>query len=202
MAHEHTLWGNPASFHIDYEYNEAKRDVNAEKKLEFSSRSHTFTVGEKFKYFSFGETALRLRERFFESFLNASDSKATGLVMEQIVGLKNSTLLIYSSLDFTRVRTKTFDTNALMVRADWLLPKYKDLFTPSLGMGLTVTDPINNREARGIETLLHPSLRLSRNLGKNWKLNSRLEHQRNNSKDKSNFAFQKNLVGLELEYLY
>jgi hypothetical protein len=187
---------------VDYEYNEGRRDVYGTQKLEFGFRSHTLIIGEKFKVFSFGETALRLRERFFESFLNASDSKATGLVMEQIVGLKNSTLLIYSSLDFTRVRTKTFDTNALMVRADWLLPKYKDLFTPSLGLGLTVTDPINNREARGIETLLNPSLRLSRNLGKNWKLNSRLEHQRNNSKDKSNFAFQKNLVGFELEYLY
>lgn len=201
-SHEHTLWGNPASFHLDYEFNEARRDVNAKKKLEFSSRSHTLTIGEKFKFFSVGETALRLRQRFFESFLNASDSKATGVVMEQILGLPNSTLLIYSSLDFTRVKSKAFDTNALMIRADWLLPKYKDLFTPSLGMGLTITDPINNRQERGTEALINPSLRLSRDIGKNWKLNSRFEHQTNNSKDKTNFAFKKNLLGLEAEYLY
>lgn len=202
LAHEHTFRGSPASFHLDYEFNEARRDVNSKKRLEFSSRAHTFTMGEKFKFFSFGETALRLRERIFESFVNISDSKATGFVLEQVVGLPNSTLLIYSSLDFTRVRAKNFDTNALLIRADWLLPKFKDFFTPSLGMGLTVTDPINDRENRGLETLLNPSIRLSRNVGKNWKLNARLEHQTNNSKDKTNFAFKKNLVGLELEYVY
>ena len=202
LAHEHALWGNPASFHFDYEFNEARRDVNSKKRLEFSSRSHTFTIGEKFKYFTFGETALRLRERIFESFVSISDSKATGIVVEQVVGLPQSTLLIYSSLDFTRVRSKAFDTNALMIRADWLLPKYRDFFTPSLGMGFSITDPINDRENRGLETLLNPSLRLSRDIGKNWKLNSRFEHQTNNSKDKTNFAFRKNLFGLELEYVY
>lgn len=202
LAHEHALWGSPASFHLDYEFNEARRDVNSRKRLDFSSRSHSLTIGEKFKFFSFGETALRLRERIFESFINISDSRATGLVMEQVVGLAQSTLLIYSSLDFTRVRSKDFDTNSLMIRLDWLLPKYRDFFTPSLSMGLTVTDPINDREARGVETLFNPGLRLSRDIGRNWKLHSRFEHQTNNSKDKNNFAFRKNLIGLELEYLY
>jgi tetratricopeptide (TPR) repeat protein len=202
MAHEHSLWDNPATFLIDYEYSQAQRAINEKGKLEFSSRTHAYTIGEKFKFWSFGETVLRLKRRTFESFLSANHSYATGLVMEQVVGLKNSTLLFYSSLDFTRVNTNLFDTNALMIRSDWLLPKFKDWFNPSVGMALTVTDPINDREGRGIETLMNPNIRLNRSLGKNWKLNSRLEYHKNNSKNKTSFDYQKNLFGLELEYVY
>jgi hypothetical protein len=90
----------------------------------------------------------------------------------------------------------------MTLRGDLLLPKYKDWFTPSVGLGLTVTDPINDRKARGLETLLSPSVRLNRQLKKNWRLNSRLEYHRNNSKDKANFDYKRHLVGVELEYVY
>ena len=202
MAYEHKAWGNPAAILFDVEFTEAQRDVNAKEKMDFSSRSQAIMLGEKFKYWSFGETVVRFKERFFESYLSGSDSQTTSLIVEQVVGLKSSTLLFYTALDRTRVRNELFDTNAILFRGDWLLPKYKDWFTPSLGMALTVTDPINNRSERGTESLLNPNIRIYRNIGKNWKLNSRFEYYRNNSKDQKNFDYKKNLFGMELEYLF
>lgn len=201
-AYEHHAWGNPASFLLDYEYSEAQRDVNAKERLEFSSRSHAVMIGEKFKYWSMGETVLRVKHRVFESFLSQSDSKTSSLIMEQVLGFHGSTVLLYGSLDHTKVKNTDFDTNALMLRVDWLLPKFRDWFTPSVGMGLTLTDPVNNRKERGLEKLYNPNLKASRNLGKNWKLNSRIEYHRNDSKDKKNFDYKKNLYGLELEYIF
>lgn len=199
---EHSLFNNPASLLVDYEFNEARRDVNAREKLEFSSRSHALMIGERFKIFSKGETVIRLRQRQFESFIPASDSSTTSVVFEQILGFEKHTFLFLGSLDRTRVKSDVFDTDAAMLRIDWLLPKFRDWFNPSIGMGLIVTDPINDRDARGIETNLNPSLRLSRSLGKNWRVNTRFEHQRNNSKDKKNFAYKKNIGALEFEYLF
>jgi tetratricopeptide (TPR) repeat protein len=201
-SYEHTFLGAPASFLVDYEYNEAQRDVNAKERLEFSSRAHVFMIGERFKFTSLGETVLRLRQRSFESYIEASSSKTTSLVFEQVLGFSKNTFLFYGSLDRVRVNSDVLDTNAMTLRADWLLPKFNDWFNPSLGMGLTVTDPINDRSDRGLETLVNPFLRLSRSFGKNWRLNSRFEYQRNNSKDKKNFAFTKNIAGMELEYIF
>jgi len=201
-AYEHTLFGNPASHLFDFDFTHAERDVNEKQKLEFSFRSFTFMAGEKFKFFPEGETILRTKLRIFQSYLSPSDSKTFSFVGEQLFALKSFTFMFYSSFDFTRVEADIFDTNAMTLRGDLLLPKYKDWFTPSVGLGLTVTDPINDRSARGLETLLSPSVRLNRQLMKNWRLNSRLEYHRNNSKDKANFDYKRHLVGVELEYVY
>ena len=193
-AYEHTLFGNPASHLFDFDYTHAERDVNEKQKLEFSFRSYTFMGGEKFKFFSQGETILRAKLRIFQSYLSPSDSKTVSFVGEQLFALKSLTFMLYTSLDFTRVEADVFDTNALTLRGDLLLPKYKDWFTPSVGLGLTVTDPMNDRKARGVESLLSPSVRLNRQLKKNWKLNSRFEYHQNNSKDKANFDYKRHLL--------
>ncbi|HXH75771.1 MAG TPA: hypothetical protein VNJ08_12430 [Bacteriovoracaceae bacterium] len=123
------------------------------------------------------------------------------LVYEQIVLLKNSTLIFLSSLDRVRVRDEAFSTNLFNLRTDWLLPKFRE-YTPSLGLGLTLTDPINDRQDRGLEKMINPNTRVSRRFGKNWGGNFRLEHQRNYSKDEASFAFKKTIYAFELEYLF
>lgn len=201
-AYEHSLFGSAASTLVDYDFNYAQRDVRGEEKLEFSSSAHVFMLGERFKFFTAGETVVRLRDRQFKSYIPASNSKTLSLVVEQTVALKNSTLLLYSSLDRTRVNREVFNTNAMTLRADWLLPSYRDWFNPALGLGLTLTDPIKDRANRGLEKNLNPSLKFSKVLGKGLRLNSRLEHQRNISKDRQNFYYKKNIAGLELEYVF
>src|SRR5690606_35247314 len=110
--YEHTLWKKPAAFLLDYDYSEAQRDVDGKEKLEFSSRAHSFMVGERFNYFNFGETFIRLRHRMLESYISTSDSTTTSLVFEQIKSLNTSTLLIYGSFDRMRVDDKAFDTDS------------------------------------------------------------------------------------------
>lgn len=201
-AYEHTLWKKPAAFLVDYDYNEARRDVNAEEKLEFSSRSHTFMVGEKFNYFTLGESILRLRYRMLESYISTADSKLISLVYEQIMTFKVNTFLLYASYDRMRVEDSSFDTNSFTVRGDLIMGRVRDWFTPMVGLGLTSTDPINNQSARGRELLFNPSFRLARTFKRNWRANVKYEYQKNNSKDTENFAYKKSIYALELEYLF
>jgi hypothetical protein len=200
-TYEHSLFKKPASFLLDYDYNEIHRDINAKKELDFNSRAHAVTVGERFSYFLRGETSLRLRYRIFDSYQNSSDSTTTSLILEQIVALESNTLLLFMSYDRTRVKSKIFDTNAFTIRGDLLMSSYRGWFNPIIGFGLTSTDPINNNE-RGQETMINPSFRLNRNLGKNWKANLKYDYMKNSSKDEANFAFKKSLYGLELEYVF
>jgi tetratricopeptide (TPR) repeat protein len=201
-AYEHTLWKKPASLLFDYDYNEARRDVEAKKELVFSSRSHTFMVGERFNFFAAGESVIRLRHRMLESYISTSDSKMTSLVFEQIKNLQVHTLLFYLSYDRMRVQDSLFDTNGLTFRTDLIMGRVRDWFTPSVGLAVTTLDPINNRAARGRELLLNPSARLSRTFKKHWRANLKYDYQKNNSKDTDNFAYTKSIYAFELEYLF
>lgn len=201
-AYEHTLWKKPASLLVDYDYNESKRDVEARKQLQFSSRSHTVMVGERFNRFKAGESIVRLRHRMLQSYDSASNSKMTSLVFEQIKTFQFSTLLFYISYDRMRVETSSLDTDSFTFRTDYILPRYRDWFTPSFSLTLTSTDPINDRSARGKELLFNPAMRLSKTFKKNWRANARIDYQDYQSKDKENFAYKKQIYALELEYLF
>lgn len=202
MAYEHSIWKKPASFLLDYDYNEARRDVEANKELQFSSRSHTFMVGERFNYFNSGESILRLRYRLLDSYLSTSNSTLSNLVFEQIQSLKTNTLLYYFSYDRMRVDNEVFDTDAFTFRMDLIMVRVRDWFTPSFGFSMTSTDPINSRSSRGRELLFNPSARLSKTFMKHWRGNLKFDYQKNSSKDEDNFAYTKSIYAFELEYLF
>jgi hypothetical protein len=200
-SYEHELWKKPASTLFDYDFNQVQRDVDAEKKLVFASRSHTFMIGERFNYFSWGESILRFRRRQFDSYEDTGDSVTTSLVFEQIKNFSLNTLLLYASIDMLRVRDDYYDTNSQTLRADLIFSRFQDYFTPSIGLGLTMINPYNNSD-RGFEYLLNPNIRLSKTFGKSWRGNLKADYQDYSSKDTENYAFQKYTYSFELEYLF
>ncbi|MGE3611153.1 MAG: tetratricopeptide repeat protein [Bacteriovoracaceae bacterium] len=201
-AYEHSLWKKPASTLVDYDFSYAHRDVHQRQSLDFSSRAHTFMLGERFNFFDFGETIVRLRHRIFESYSPTNNSHTNSLVFEQIKRLKVNTLLFYASYDRTRVVNDLYDTNGFTFRTDLIMTRIGDWFTPSFGLSFTRTDPINARSTRGTELLVNPSARLSKTIGKNWRGNFKFDYSKNNSKDTENFAYKKTTYALELEYLF
>ena len=176
--------------------------MNGTHQYDFSSRAHSFMIGQRFNYFDFGESTVRLRYRIFDSYTDSADASTTSFVLEQIKNLKVNTLLFYFSYDRTRVNSNIFDTDALTLRTDLIMSRMFDLFTPSFGMGVTTTDPINDRSNRGRELLLTPGFRLSKTFAKRWRSNFKFDYMTNDSKDKTNFDFKKHITSLELEYLF
>lgn len=202
MGHEHSVGGKPASFLIDYDYTNIRRDVDSEERLKFSSRAHTLSVGESFRYFSFGDTTVRARHRSLESYQSQSDSNTNSLVIEQLAKIADHFMVLMASYDRTRVKDSVFDTDALLLRGDYYGPSWKGWVTPSVGFALTVTDPINDRDNRGTELLVNPSARLSHSPARGWRLSLKGDYQKNNSKDEENFAYSKFIYGLEIDYIF
>jgi tetratricopeptide (TPR) repeat protein len=200
-TYEHTLWKKPASFILDYEYNDARRDIEAKEELDFAFRSHTMTIGERFNFFSWGESTVRLKYRVFDSYDDNSDSRNIGLSWEQLKSFPVSMLLLFASYDQSRVEDESYDNDSLNLRADWILPSFRGWFSPSVGLGFSYIDPINDA-VRGTEYLINPSLRLSRSLGKNLRSTLRYDFQNYKSDDEDNFAYRKHVYALELEYVF
>lgn len=200
--YEHTLFNRPASTLFDLEHSYVERDVNASKKLTFASRSYGAMIGERFNYFNWGESIVRLKYRKFESYNSSSNSNMASLVYEQVKVAGENIFLFYSSYDMTKVEDQSFNTNSLTLRGDLILPQVKNWFTPSFGLGLTFTDPVNNKTVRGLEKLYNPSVRLARLFGKRIRGSFKVDYLKNDSKDKENFAYTKTVYGLELEYLF
>ena len=201
LAYEHEFKKKPAATLFDYDYNDARRDVNAKKELDFAFRAHTLMLGERFHFFDFGESIVRVRRRQFDSYLKSADSFTTSLVYEQVVNLKENTLYVFSSYDVTRVKDNVFDTDAMTVRGDLLMAPVKNWFSPTVGLGITRTNPLND-SGRGIEYLINPSARLSRLFAKNLRGNLKFDYQNNKSDDKENFAYKKYIYSFELEYVF
>jgi hypothetical protein len=199
---EHTFNKKPAALLLDYDFNEARRDVNAENKLVFNSRSNNVMIGERFNYFSWGESIVRFRYRILDSYLDDSDSTMTSVVYEQIKNFDLNILLFYFSYDRFRVQNNLYNTDSLTFRGDLIMSRVKDWFTPSFGLALTTVDPINARATRGRELLINPNARIAKTFKKNWRANLKFDYQKNNSKDESNFAYSKTIYAFELEYLF
>jgi tetratricopeptide (TPR) repeat protein len=201
-SYEHSYKKKPASFLLDYEYSESRRDVNGEKDLEFNSRTHAVVLGERLTLFNGGESTLRFRYRAMESYLENSDSKIMSLIFDDVRNFASSTMVFLVSRDWMRIENSIYDTDSWTFRGDFIFSRFKDWFTPSIGLGLTLTDPINARSVRGQELLINPTFRLSKFIKKNWRANLKADHQNNKSKDEANFSYKKNIFSLELEYFF
>lgn len=201
-SYEHSYEKNPASFLLDYEFSEARRDVNENHSFAFNFRTNSLVFGERLTLSKWGESTFRLRYRNLESYVEGSNSTLVSLSYEQFLNFMKATFVLYLSYDMTKVENDLYDNNAVSIRVDGIfIPVFWGV-TPSIGIGLTTTDPVNGKSQRGIETLLNPSIRLTKTLKKNWRLNLKYDYQDYVSKDKDNFAYKKSLTALELEYLF
>lgn len=203
-SYEHTLGKKPSSFLFDYDFVYTDRDIAADNKLSFNSRVHTYSVGERISgLFGQGETTFRARFRQFDSFAPTANSTTQGIAIEHIDSFKNGSLWIFNfGYDKTQVESEEFNANTLFLRADVIFPVWARFnITPQAGFGLTLTDPVNNPD-RGLEQTIHPSFRLSKPVGKRYRVSLHVDYMQNDSKDTENFAYQKTFYGVEFEYLF
>jgi hypothetical protein len=201
-AYEYDLRGRPASLLFDIEYTEVLRDIRVKKKLQYNSSSFTYMLGQRMNFWDRGDTVFRLKYRTFDSYNEFSGSKTISASVEQVIGLDAGTLLLYGSIDRTRVDFDLFDTNSFTVRGDYIYSGLRDYVIPVVGVGVTRVDPTNDRSFRGIETLINPSVRLIKNFGRNWRVILKYDKQDYDSQDNALFAYKKELYGMELEYLF
>lgn len=201
-AYEHEGRRFPRTTLIDFEFNESQRDIDANRKLSFNSKAHVYSLGQKIKYFSFGDSLFQLRLRSLTSYLDNSDSTTLSVSFEQALNIFNNTLLFYMGHDRMRVQNSSFDNNSSTLRLDFIFSQFSYLFTPMVSLMMTRTNPINDVESRGKETLINPSIRLTKKISNKWELQIKYDFQDYQSKDQQNFAYKKSQYAIEFGYLF
>ncbi|MBL7666204.1 MAG: hypothetical protein JNM93_13795 [Bacteriovoracaceae bacterium] len=200
-AFEHWMWGKPASVLFDYEFNYVLKDLNAENSLIYNSSAHVFMIGERFNWFNAGETIMRLKYRDTTNTTDTSSSTITSGILEQMVNFESGhILLFYGDMSLTRVETDTFDTNSMTFRLDWIAPRIFDYATPTLGLGYTYSDVIND-DSRGTETLINPTFKLTRVVNDSLRANLKFDYMKNTSGSDS-FAYNKFTAAFGLEWIF
>ncbi|MFZ4714408.1 MAG: tetratricopeptide repeat protein [Bacteriovoracaceae bacterium] len=201
-SYEWTMKKKMATHLIDYEYNYSARDVYSAKELVFNGRTNTYMLGEKINSFSFGETTVRYRRKNFTSYIETSNSVTNSLSFEQMVLLpKNHVLFVVGSFDMTKVENNSYDTNAYLLRLDYITPRFRDWFTPTFSLTTLLNDPVNQKATRGLEKMINPGVKLTRGHA-HWRANLKYDYTRNISLDKTTYDYTKQVYGLEIEYLF
>ncbi|MBI3534065.1 MAG: tetratricopeptide repeat protein [Deltaproteobacteria bacterium] len=195
--YEHTWLKQPAGFSFDMDYNLLLRDYQQNHSYLFYSRYYNFTLSERTKIFSAGNTTLSGNLKLYANEsegLNATNPAGT---LSQLFDLTPEwNLLILFNIDYNRARDQTNDK--LTYKLSTSLNKlnlFWDINT-TFGFDFSYINTKQQLSSRGYEKTLSPSLTFR----KNWTnmLSTALSYNftRNISLDTQNYAYSKHIIGL------
>ncbi|MCK6595231.1 MAG: tetratricopeptide repeat protein [Bacteriovoracaceae bacterium] len=200
---EHTLWQKPASFLFDIERNYTARDKSQEKKRTKYATSQSFMFGEKFRFFSAGETTIKYKFKDYAAYLETLNNKTTSLSLDQTIFTKNQHLMIVLfSADFIDNYNATNNsTDSYLFRLDYLIPEFMPQYTLGFALSSTFLDTKEQTDTRGMEKTLAASVDITRDISKNLKVNFNYELTQNTSKSET-YEYKKSIFLTEIKYQF
>ncbi|WP_417334825.1 tetratricopeptide repeat protein [Halobacteriovorax marinus] len=202
---EHKAFNKPASlfFNIDYNYN-SKYNTAMQRKA-FYSRSTTYTIGEKFKFFSKGDTSLKFKYKDLSSHTSTLFSKTKSFSVDQLYLTSSSSiymfLLSYDSLD-TYNNPKNA-TNSTLLRVDYIKPNILPKITLHVGASVTFVSytDANESSVRGTEKTITPSIKLTKKINDKLKFSVGYNYTKNTSL-KADYDYTKHVTSSSLKYTF
>ncbi len=202
LAHKH--FGEPATLYLNIDYDYNAEDREAKKESIFNNRTLTFELGNKFKYFKFGKTTLKVKRKIFTSYSPSLDNKANTIAMDQLYIRKGKVFLFLLNYDMTRYDTSDDnDTNTLLLRSDFIWPSFLPKTTLNMALSHTWISYQNQstKTSKGTEKNLSPSFKLTRDVSKRLALDVEYIYSKNSSNQESS-NYTSHVTTLELSYSY
>ncbi|PIK15261.1 tetratricopeptide repeat protein [Halobacteriovorax sp. JY17] len=205
MSYEHKAFSNPASlfFNIDYNYNGKYKTALARKA--FYSRSTTYTFGEKFKFFTKGDTSLKFKYKDLSSHTTTLFNKTTSFSVDQLYLTSNSTifmfLLSYDSLD--TYNNQKNSTDSTLMRVDYINPNILPKITLHIGASMTFVSytDANESSIRGTEKTFTPSIKLTKKISNHLKFSVGYNYTKNSSL-KADYNYTKHVTSSSIKYSF
>lgn len=202
---EHKLFNAPASalFEVDYDYK--KRDVNSEQTLVFNNKTWTYTFGEKFKFFSLGNTTVKYKRKTFRSYKDTLHFNTNTISVDQVMVFKSGHLGIFLwQYDMNdNFNDTTNSTNTNLFRIDYIIPNF--MFKTSLNLAFSATltsyDDETKSEQRGQEKLLNPSIKLTRKINPHFSIDFGYSYSKQTSDD-ADQEYTKHSTTTDITYNY
>ncbi len=199
-SYEHKAFSNPASLLLNFSYEYQAEDRLAQKEEIFNNRTTSFTIGERFKYFSKGETTLKFKNKYFRSYSESLHNDSTSFSIDQIIFHEKSLyviLFLYNDIKYINAETNNVTSNTL--RFDYIRPNIFSKTTLSLGLSNTwqTYEDTTKDAQRGVETTLSYNMKLSRQIREYFSVD--LEHiYTKNSSELETSNYSKNETSLSL----
>lgn len=200
---DHKIGQTISTFLFDYDYNYTAKDRDhTQKRIKYSNAT-TYTLGERLKYFSKGDTTIKLKYKDYTAYSNTLYNKTTSVSIDQAIAFSNQTLLIIlGQADLVdSYNNTTSSTDSYLLRFDYIIPEFFPTFTLGIGMATTFLDTKKQKATRGMEKTYNPSLDLSKDITANFKLGINYDYSKTTSKSVSN-EYTKQTLTTEFRYTF
>lgn len=201
---EHTYKEKPASFLLDLEYSEIKKDWKANHKLDHYSKTQTVGIGEQLPFVDSGDTYLKFRFSRYNDKSGYSNYKLMSVTADQYTFLKEGQHLLITTLDMSQLNyyeNESISNNTYLARFIYLVFEIFPTYTVQMIFSATLTDPKTQRPKRGLELTLNPSIDISKALTNKLKLSVNFNYTENSSKQKE-YKYHRSVVGSEISYTF
>lgn len=203
MRFDHMISDSLASALLDLEYNFTLRDYTQAQKLMYYSRYSNVVVGERFKWLGSGSTTVKGNFKLYGNQDDGQNSMNPGVsVIQTFTWERGIGASLLFSMDYNRARSALNDRMTYRLAPVVTMPRILLGADVTASFDLMVTDNRNQRESRGIEKLISPSLTAQWTFFRNWQANVSYAFTKNYSLDTQNYAYQKHVSGLGLSYRF
>lgn len=200
---EHKVKNLPASFIFDVDYSRTQKDWQAQKKREYYAQSTTITVGESFNYFDFGDTTFKFKRKKYTGANEAISNNTTVFSADQIIFLPIQHLLIalVEANYIDNINVPSSNTNTYLFRFDYIIPEIFPTYTLSAALGATMTDTLEQKETRGTEMSLNPSIDIAKDLTDKSTISFNFDYTKSKS-DSPDYTYGKSVFTAEYNYSF
>ncbi|MFA6237563.1 MAG: tetratricopeptide repeat protein [Bacteriovorax sp.] len=200
---EHKVNNQPASFLLNFEYSNIRKDWQQGHRKDAYAQSFTVGIGEAFNYYSFGDTSFKMKRKSYNAVNDDLNNHTFSFSADQTASLPNTHLLI-AMIEVSMVdnyNNKATNTTSFLTRFDYLISEIMPKYTLGLALSSTITDTKDQVATRGTEFTLNPSADLSKEINKKLKISVNYDFTKSNSKS-PDYKYQKNVFSTELRYSF
>lgn len=200
----HKQFNNPATLYLNLNYDYRALDNRQQKNRVFNNRTYTYELGNRFKYFNFGTSNIKVRQRVFRSFNPALSVDTTTIGADQLVVKGGKVYLFLLNLDLARfTQADTNDNDTLLLRTDYIWPSILPNLSLNLALSYTFISYKNSATdaSQGVEKILSPSFKITRDITDRFAVDVEYIYTKNTS-DAQSRNYTSHLTSLEFSYSY
>ena len=175
-------------------------------KIATSSNGYTLSLGEKFKYFKFGDTAAKIKYKISRSYDDTQHNKVYTFSLNQTAILPTKHMLIFThQTDLTKYdTTESSNTNTYLVRFDYMVPEIIPTYTLGLGLSSTFSPTLVEATTpkRGLEVTWNPSVKITKKTTKTLSTTISYNYTKKTSGNKASYAYSKQVTSIDLAYSF
>lgn len=200
-SYEHKAFGEQASLSFNIDLSQIRRDRNSKQELEHYARTYTFSLGEKFKFFSIGKTGFKIKYKQYTGWQAKLHNRTGSFSVDQLFITPNKKVVIFfAQADFIdNYNDRVSSTNSYLFRGDYIHSNIFENYTLMAGLSTTFLDTKKKNPTRGTEMTFTPSLKISKSINNNLKSTFGYEYTKNYSDDKSSFFYSKHVTTFNLK---